>query len=77
MSADRLILLQASRDLLVDALNSADVKPAELAQLSRELRAVLVEIEKIPGSSEVTPLDRLADGITDDLAQRRRKRSAG
>lgn len=71
MSADRLILLQASRDLLVDALNSADVKPGELAQLSRELRAVLLEIDKIPGSGEVTPLDKLAD----DLAERRRRKT--
>ena len=70
---DRLILLQASRDLLVDALNRADVKPTELAQLSRELRAVLMELDKIPGSGEVTPLDQLAD----DLAERRRKREAG
>jgi len=48
-----------------------------LAGVIRELRAVLAEIEKIPGSSEVTPLDQLADGITDDLAKRRRRRSAG
>lgn len=73
MTADRLILLQASRDLLVDALNSEATKPTELAQLSRELRAVLIEIDKIPGSGEVTPLDQLAD----DLAERRRKREAG
>jgi hypothetical protein len=73
MSADRLILLQASRDLLVDALNSEDVKPVELAQLSRELRAVLADIDKIPGSGEVTPLDKLAD----DLEERRRRRKTG
>lgn len=73
MTADRLILLQASRDLLVDALNSEDVKPGELAQLSRELRAVLADIDKIPGSGEVTPLDKLAD----DLEERRRRRKTG
>lgn len=73
MTADRLILLQASRDLLVDALNSSDVRPGELAQLSRELRAVLLEIDKIPGSGEVTPLDKLAD----DLEERRRRRKTG
>lgn len=84
MDTDRLALLRDARDRLVAAMNGElicrqcerGVDPP-LAGVIRELRAVLTEIEKIPGSSEVTPLDELADGITDDLAKRRRKRSAG
>jgi hypothetical protein len=71
MIVDRLILLEQSRDKLVDAMNADDVKPSDLASLSRELRAVLLEIDKIPGSGEVTPLDRLAD----DLEERRRRKA--
>lgn len=81
---DRLALLREARDRLVTAMNgeltcrqcARGVDPP-LAGVIRELRAVLAEIEKIPGSSEVTPLDQLADGITDDLEKRRRKRATG
>ena len=77
---DRLSLLRDARDRLVDAMNgeltcrqcSRGVDPP-LAGVVRELRAVLQEIDKIPGSGEVTPLDRLAD----DLEERRRKRQTG
>lgn len=77
---DRLSLLRDARDRLVDAMNgdlvcrqcSRGVDPP-LAGVIRELRAVLLEIDKIPGSGEVTPLDRLAD----DLEERRRKRQTG
>ena len=73
MTVDRLTLLERSRDKILDAMSVDDLKPADLAQLSRELRAVLAEIDKIPGSGEVTPLDRLAD----ELEERRRKRQTG
>jgi hypothetical protein len=73
MLVDRLALLEHSRDKLFAAMEDPELKPADLAALSRELRAVLLEIEKIPGSGEVTPLDRLAD----DLEERRRRRQTG
>ena len=84
MDTDRLELLREARDRLVAAMNGElicrqcerGVDPP-LAGVIRELRAVLAEIEKIPGSSEVTPLDQLADGISDDREKRRRRRSAG
>lgn len=77
---DRLSILIDARDRLITAMNgeltcrqcARGVDPP-LAGVIRELRAVLLEIEKIPGSGEVTPLDRLAD----ELEERRRKRTAG
>lgn len=82
--SDRLSVLRHARDRLVAAMNgeltcracARGVDPP-LAGVIRELRAVLAEIESMPGASEVTPLDGIADGITDDLEQRRRRRSAG
>lgn len=82
--SDRLELLREARDRLVAAMNgdltcrqcSRGVDPP-LAGVVRELRAVLLEIDKIPGSGEVSPLDRLADGIVADLDKQRRKRTAG
>lgn len=82
--SDRLTVLRDARDRLVSAMNgeltcrqcARGVDPP-LAGVVRELRAVLAEIESMPGASEVTPLDGIADGITDDLAERRRKRPAG
>jgi hypothetical protein len=72
---DRLSLLIEARDRLVDELRL--VEGAAVATVSRELRAVLTEIDQIPGSGEVTPLDTLAGGIADDLAARRTAREAG
>jgi hypothetical protein len=72
---DRLSLLREARDRIVDELRTAE--GATAAALSRELRALLLEIDQIPGSGEVTSLDVLADGITDELAQRRKDRLAG
>lgn len=87
MDTDRLSLLRAARDLLAEALTTGhecpacgaqlDVGSAELPQVSRELRAVLAEIDKIPGSGEVSELDRLADGIVADLDDHRRRRTSG
>lgn len=86
VDVDRLSLLIVARDTIVSALSQSmtcpsceavlDVPGNGLASLVRELRAVLAEIEAMPGSGEVTELDHLADGITDDLAARRRAREA-
>jgi hypothetical protein len=84
MDSDRLGLLRGARDRLVEAMNGdlncrscgRGVDPP-LAGVIRELRAVLAEIDGIPGSGEVTPLDDLAGGITDDLAARRARRETG
>lgn len=84
MDNDRLALLRDARDRLVEAMNGdltcrlcgKGVDPP-LAGVIRELRAVLLEIDKIPGSGEVSDLDRLADGIVADLDAQRRKRAAG
>lgn len=81
---DRLSLLVEARDRLVSAMSgeltcrvcAKGVDPP-LAGLVRELRAVLAEIDAIPGSGEVTPLDTLAGDIRDDLAARRAARPAG
>lgn len=84
---DRLSLLRTARDLLTVAMGQeiecpncgahVEVPGRALSSTVRELRAVLMEIEMIPGSSEETDLDRLADGITDDLAVRRQRRTTG
>lgn len=84
MDSDRLSVLRDARDRLITAMNgeltcrqcARGVDPP-LAGVIRELRAVLLEIDKIPGSGEVSDLDRLADGIVADLDAQRRKRSAG
>lgn len=82
---DRLYLLRAARDRLVTAMNgdltcrscSRGLDPP-LPGLIRELRAVLTEIDQVPGSGEVTSLDLIAGAVTDQLAARRTtKRSAG
>lgn len=80
---DRLYLLRAARDRLVDAMNgdltcrscARGVDPP-LAGVIRELRAVLDAIDKTPGSSEVTKLDVIAAGVTDQLAARRANKGA-
>lgn len=83
---DRLSLLIVARDTIVSALSQSmtcpsceavlDVPGSGLPGLVRELRAVLAEIEAMPGAGEVTPLDDLAGGIADDLAARRARREA-
>lgn len=84
---DRLTLLQLARDTLRLAITlehrcpecSAPIDwPApQLPAVVRELRAVLTEIDAIPGSGEVSDLDRLADRVTDDLEARRKRRTTG
>jgi hypothetical protein len=86
MDTIRLDLLVEARDKLVEQIRADQTEElcrkcggsltSPLPALVRELRATLIEIEKIPGSSEVTPLDHLADGIIGDLDERRRRRAA-
>lgn len=84
MDTDRLSLLRAARDRLVEAMSGdlacrvcgKGVDPP-LAGVVRELRAVLTEIDKVPGSGEVSNLDLIADGIVADLDAQRRKRATG
>ncbi len=80
---DRLSLLVEARDRLVLALKAeltcrvcAKGVDPPLAGVVRELRAVLLEIDQMPGSGEVTPLDNLAGGIADELAALRAAREA-
>jgi hypothetical protein len=84
VDTDRLSLLVEARDRLVLAMNAelscrvcAKGVDPPLAGVVRELRAVLLEIDQMPGSGEVMPLDNLAGGIADDLAKRRAAREAG
>lgn len=87
MDTIRLDLLVEARDKLIEQIRADHTEDlcrkcggqlaSPLPALVRELRATLIEIEKIPGSSEVTPLDQLADGIIGDLDERRRRRAAG
>src|SRR5262249_28901786 len=72
---DRLSALVGARDGVMGGMGgelpcrvcAKGVAPP-LAGLIRELRAVLMEIDQIPGSGEVTPLDLLADKVQGDLA---------
>jgi hypothetical protein len=76
-SGDRAAILRATRDRLAAEL--ADPECMSIAAVSRELRAVLAELEVLGATSEVNPLDRLADGVASDLDSyraRRRKDSA-
>jgi hypothetical protein len=47
-----------------------------VAQVSKELREVLRELDALPTAERVTPLDKLAGAVNDDLAQRRATRVA-
>lgn len=62
------------RDSLTDRIGLADDKV--LAQLSRELRAVLAEIESLDTAPEVSEIDRIVAATADELAVRRRRTDA-
>lgn len=47
-----------------------------VAQVSKELREVLRELDALPTAERVTPLDKLAGAVSDDLAARRADRLA-
>ena len=71
-SGDMIRALSAVRDRLAGELLVAE--GAAVASLSRELRIVLAELEQLGVSQEVTPLDRLAAQVGDQLAERRTRR---
>ena len=57
-SGDRRRSLESMRDHLADRLDEADGK--EAASISKELRAVMLELESIPTGEEVSTSDELA-----------------
>lgn len=64
---DRRATLSDLRKRLTDAFEVAE-DPRDLATLSKELRAVLAELDSLPGGEEVDDVD--------DLAARRKARLA-
>jgi hypothetical protein len=73
-SEDRRASLSAIRDRVARELVGAEGR--DVAALSKELREVIREIDSLPTAERVTPLDKLAGAVTDDLAQRRASRLA-
>lgn len=81
---DRRESLEAIREVLAVLLQAAGHTPGcececgaggdgrVVAQVSKELREVLRELDALPTAERVTPLDKLAGGIADELAARRR-----
>ncbi|MFB7473992.1 hypothetical protein [Kitasatospora sp. NPDC056184] len=65
-SGDRRAALEAVRDKLAAEL--AESSGPVVAQLSKELRATIAELESLPGGREVSPVD--------DLSARRAARRA-
>lgn len=47
-----------------------------MAILAKELREVIRELDSLPDAGMVTPLDRIAGTVSDDLADRRAARRA-
>lgn len=74
-SGDHRRALEAMRDKLADLLVAADDRTAP--QLVMRLQSVLNELDALPGGQAVSKLDRIAAGVTDDLAARRTKRATG
>jgi hypothetical protein len=56
---ERRVTLTDLRKRLLDALDEAE-DPRDLATLSKELRAVMAEIDSLPGGEEADPVDDLA-----------------
>ena len=71
---DRRRSLEAIRDRLAELFADADSRTAPA--LAQRLIAVIAELDSLPGGREVSKLDRLAAGVTDDLAARRAHRVA-
>lgn len=64
--------LEVLRDHLAAQIQDAD--PRDVASLTRELRAVLADIEAIPHVREDSVADNLAAGVADELSKRRANR---
>lgn len=73
-SEDRRASLSAIRDRVARELVGAEGR--DVAALAKELREVIREIDSLPTAERVTPLDKLAGAVSDDLAQRRADRQA-
>lgn len=56
---DRRLSLEALSHKLAVAVSSAE--PHHQAALSKELRAVLAELESLPGGEELSPFDEIAN----------------
>jgi hypothetical protein len=56
---ERRVTLTDLRKRLLDALKVTE-DPRDLATLSKELRAVMAEIDSLPGGEEADPVDDLA-----------------
>lgn len=77
-SGDRRRGLVALRDHLTGELDRDDQDGRVVPAIAKELRAVLLEIDKLPGGEEKSELDRIAESIpADELAQRRTRRKPG
>jgi hypothetical protein len=88
-SGSRLNGLKAIRDRLADELsNEGHQRGCEcecgpsgadgrvVASLSKELRAVLLDLESLGVRAEVSPLDHLAAAVGDELAAARTRRQS-
>jgi hypothetical protein len=91
-SGDARLTLAALRDILAAELEPTEHRPgcecdcgppandgSKMAALAREMRAVLADIDKLPGGEVVTELDRIAARAgagVDELAERRAHRRA-
>jgi hypothetical protein len=75
---DRRASLVAVRDRLAKELDAAELDARSVAVVAKELRAVIAEIDKLPGGEEKSDLDRIAESIPpDELAARRANRQPG
>lgn len=74
-SGNRRRSLEAIRDRLAELFAEADERTAP--PLAQRLVAVIAELDSLPGGREVTKLDRIAAGVTDELAVRRADRVTG
>ncbi len=66
--------LRALRARLAAELDTAE--GAAVASLSKELRPVLLELERLGVRAEVNPLDHLAAAVGDELAAARTRRQS-
>lgn len=72
---DRRAALEAIRYRVAQELQEAEGR--DVAVLSKELREVMRELDSLPAAGMESPLDRIAGAVRDDLAERRKTRSAG
>lgn len=56
---ERRVTLADLRKRLLDAIGETE-DPRDLATLSKELRAVMAELDSLPGGEEADPVDDLA-----------------